>query len=279
MLWTALETRCQRYLIDPAINYQTLLKEAEEDLCRAGFLLHSSETQDAFTDVRAYPVPTGFVAAKIIRYKGEEVHFMYEHDMVLNLSGEVYAGYPWRYYITNTDTVNLDNFPTLGATKQTITAFADNTIIAAGTVRATLVDHGYSTGDVIVILATTSYNATETITVLDDDTFYFTATWVATETGTAHIQNNNIEIVYYRVPTAIEQALTSPTIEEKYHVKLIDYCLAIAYADDKSGKGIGYQQKWDLFVEETAFHNKPRPYKRQIPLKRRPVVEGLEFNI
>jgi len=65
-----------------------------------------------------------------------------------------------------------------------IASFADYGATVAGTVLATDVGHGRATGDVVAISATTNYNGTYVITVVSVDTFYFTATWVATETGT-----------------------------------------------------------------------------------------------
>jgi len=64
-------------------------------------------------------------------------------------------------------------------------AFADYSGTVAGTVRATDVGHELVTGCQIIISGTTSYNGTFTVTVVDADTFYFTATWVADDaTGT-----------------------------------------------------------------------------------------------
>jgi hypothetical protein len=60
-----------------------------------------------------------------------------------------------------------------------ITAFADYSGTVAGTVLATCATHGLTTGDYITIRGTTSYNGLFQITKVDDNTFYFTDTWVA----------------------------------------------------------------------------------------------------
>ena len=67
-----------------------------------------------------------------------------------------------------------------------IASVADYSGTVAGTVLITDVGHGLSTGDNITILGTTSYNGQYSITKVDADTFYATATYVATETGTWH---------------------------------------------------------------------------------------------
>jgi len=70
------------------------------------------------------------------------------------------------------------------STNKAITAFADYSGTVAGTVMATSVGHGLS-GSIanIQISGTSDYDGVYTITVIDVDTFYFTATWVATDTG------------------------------------------------------------------------------------------------
>lgn len=60
-----------------------------------------------------------------------------------------------------------------------ITAYTDYGGTVAGTVKATSAAHGLTTGDVITIRGTTSYNGIFAITVIDVDNFYFTDTWVA----------------------------------------------------------------------------------------------------
>lgn len=60
-----------------------------------------------------------------------------------------------------------------------ITAYADYGATVAGTVKATSAAHGLTTGDIITIRGTTSYNGVFEITVIDADNFYFTDTWVA----------------------------------------------------------------------------------------------------
>jgi len=62
-----------------------------------------------------------------------------------------------------------------------ITVFADYTGTVAGTVLVTDASHTLSTGDSVTISGTTSYNGTFTVTKVDGNTFYITATWVAND--------------------------------------------------------------------------------------------------
>ena len=64
-----------------------------------------------------------------------------------------------------------------------ITAVADYSGTVAGTVLITSAAHGLTTGFTILISGTTSYDGRYSITKVDANTFYITATFVATETG------------------------------------------------------------------------------------------------
>jgi hypothetical protein len=70
-----------------------------------------------------------------------------------------------------------------GSTKA-ITAIANYNSTVPGTVLATSATHGLATNDIVSILGTTNYNGVYKITRVDANSFYFTATWGATETGT-----------------------------------------------------------------------------------------------
>ena len=84
-------------------------------------------------------------------------------------------------------------------TSKQITAFADYSGTVAGTVKATSVAHGLTGTSTKQITGTVNYNGSKTITVIDADSFYFTATWVASETGWWSIStegNNNTAVGY-----------------------------------------------------------------------------------
>jgi hypothetical protein len=71
----------------------------------------------------------------------------------------------------------------LKLTSKAITAFANYGATVAGTVKATSVGHGLTGTTTKEITGTVNYNGSKSVTVIDVDNFYFTATWVATETG------------------------------------------------------------------------------------------------
>jgi hypothetical protein len=72
----------------------------------------------------------------------------------------------------------LHNFIFDAGSTGAITAFANYTGTVAGTVLVTSGTHGLSTGDIITIRGTTSYNGIFSVTVVDASTFYITDTWV-----------------------------------------------------------------------------------------------------
>ncbi len=81
-------------------------------------------------------------------------------------------------------------------TSVAITAFSDYSGTVAGTVRATCT-HGLPSGTTgVKIIGTDDYNGEHTVTYIDSSYFYFTATFVATETGT---MTKNVDIVLARL--------------------------------------------------------------------------------
>lgn len=75
-------------------------------------------------------------------------------------------------------------YPILESLTGTISAFANYGATVTGTVKVTDTAHGLASNQSVTIAGTTNYNGTYLITKIDADTFYITATWVATETGT-----------------------------------------------------------------------------------------------
>lgn len=92
---------------------------------------------------------------------------------------EVYAANPIRYIYQNKYLYLKNNGGTCGS----ITNIVDYAATVAGTVLVTSEAHDLTTGNKVDISSTTDYNATYTITVVDVDTFYVTATYVADETS------------------------------------------------------------------------------------------------
>jgi hypothetical protein len=129
---------------------------------------------------------------------------MGEHALYSNTTGyqNLAMGLQALYYNTtgyHNSAIGVNALINITPTAKAITAFAD---YSGGKVKATSLAHGRSTGNSVIISGTTNYNATYTITVIDADNFYFTATWVSTdgETGwwtlSGYAASNNTALGY-----------------------------------------------------------------------------------
>lgn len=96
-------------------------------------------------------------------------------------------------YGGNNTAVGLAAAQQMTPTSGTITSFEDYSGTVAGTVKANSTAHGLVNGNSITIVGTVNYNAKETITKIDDNSFYFTATWVESETGAWYKQTEATE--------------------------------------------------------------------------------------
>jgi hypothetical protein len=120
-----------------------------------------------------------------------------------------------------------------------ISAFADYGTTATGTVQATSSNHGLLTGDSITIADadTSAFNATHTITRIDDNSFYFTATWGADSTASWSSDNviNGLRITYhskYEEVTDITNNLyTNAGLDSSLHMSLVCYVKARLFED------------------------------------------------
>lgn len=111
-----------------------------------------------------------------------------------------------------------------------ITAFADYSGTVAGAVKVTDASHGLITGNSITIAGTTNYNGTYTITSIDSDTFYITATWVATETGT-WTRNHYVPFVYIQKVDDLVNPTDSNAITTYYPDLLLEGSSYYMYRD------------------------------------------------
>ena len=95
-------------------------------------------------------------------------------DETLSMSSEK----GWKFANARISSVDVNN--------TAITAFADHSGTVSGTVLATSTAHGLLTGDLATIKdgSIGAYDGDEVVTKVTDDTFYFTATFSATETAT-----------------------------------------------------------------------------------------------
>lgn len=95
-------------------------------------------------------------------------------------------------------------FNCIARDSSSITVFADYTGTVSGTVLVTDTSHPYVSGDMITISdgSVGSYDGDEVITVVDSNSYYFTATFVSTETATANWTSQQF-IYRYQRPTSI----------------------------------------------------------------------------
>ena len=132
-------------------------------------------------------------------------------------------------------TEKYDTFQGSGSSGS-ITVFAD---YGSGRVKATSPNHGLLSDDSITIAdATTStHNGTHSITRIDDDNFYFTATWGEDSTASWSSDNviNGIRITYhskYEEVTAITNDLyTNVGLDSALHNSVVCYVKARLFED------------------------------------------------
>ena len=99
-----------------------------------------------------------------------------------------------------------------------VTTFTDYSGTVAGTVEITDASHGLATGDSITIAGTTNYNGVETITKIDDNNFYITATYVAEAGGATKtwIKNYYIPFVYMKGLAYLSDSATENVLSYMY---------------------------------------------------------------
>lgn len=115
------------------------------------------------------------------------------YDQVLEETLAAGPEFGW-LFATRRGSVNVNN--------TAITVVADYSGTVSGTVLVTSASHDLQSGDTATITDTTSYNGDKVITVVSSDTFYFTDTFVATETGT--VQWTSDEFTYrFARPTSL----------------------------------------------------------------------------
>jgi hypothetical protein len=101
-------------------------------------------------------------------------------------------------------------FNCISRDSSSITVFADYSGTVTGTVLVTDTGHPYVSGDVITISdgSVGSYDGDQVVTVVDANSYHFTATFVSTETATANWTSQ--EFIYrYKRPTSIRVTRTS----------------------------------------------------------------------
>jgi hypothetical protein len=134
-------------------------------------------------------------------------------------------------------------YPIPPSTAGVIVSVANYTATVTGTVKITDVGHGLSTGATITISGTTNYNGNYSVTVIDDDSFYITATYVATETGTWIIYTTAY-LEYFTHIRRLEGDNDVPDLAEKWMWLVRTGAMAKVYQ---------YQNKESLFNTTQAL--------------------------
>lgn len=102
----------------------------------------------------------------------------------------------WKFARWRASSIDVDS--------TSVTVFADYSSTVSGTVKATSTAHGLVSNDLVAISAGSvgSYDGDHTITKIDADNFYFTDTFVSTETATVSWTSQEFTYRYAR-PTSI----------------------------------------------------------------------------
>jgi len=114
--------------------------------------------------------------------RGGEQIFLRDVNVSDGYSIERMAAEQWRTYthiVIGDPDMSAEAYRYTGEQTGAISAFADYSATVAGTIEVTAAAHGFVTGNTVVISGTTNYNGTYILTVIDADTFYVTAVWVA----------------------------------------------------------------------------------------------------
>ena len=142
---------------------------------------------------------------QIINPSGEESD---EYDILSQIPDPVTEAW-WFNDITGTNVDGLHNILyKLRTTDINITAFSNYGSIVYGTVRATSVAHGLTSGMYVVIDDSTNYNGAHYITVIDENSFYFTDTWVANDgacTATLEYRSTFYPYVFCKAEAGVDK--------------------------------------------------------------------------
>ena len=136
-------------------------------------------------------------------------------------------------------TEKYDTFQGSGNLSGTITAFIDYDGTVSGTTRVASTAHGLATGDRVTITSSPDsyYDGNYTITITSVDSFYFTKTYSAEDSGTftSLFIDNGLRITYkskYETVTSITENLdTDIGLDTSLHPSLVCYAKSRLYED------------------------------------------------
>ena len=138
--------------------------------------------------------------------RAQNVSLVYQFEL-----DKLTAKYKWRF-ARKSITIDL---PT-----SSITVFADHSGTVIGTVLATDTGHPYVTGETVNIFdgCVGSYDGDRVVTRVDDNSYYFTADFVSTETATARWTSDAYEW-RFAIPTDLTDIIKIGTGIEDYAVQ------------------------------------------------------------
>lgn len=135
-----------------------------------------------------------------------------EYDVLSQIPSPV-TGTWWFNDLTGTLVDGLHNIVyKLKTTDIAITAFADYGSTVYGTVKGSCIGHGLVTGMYLDITGSTNYNGEHYITRIDNDSFYFTDTWVSNDgasTGTLAYKSTFYPYVYCASEAGVDKMFSN----------------------------------------------------------------------
>ena len=254
--------------LDTPILYalNTIQRDAINQINFQELMVHDTTSLQLAEDTTNYDLPTDFVKMIIAwnndQYQQELQRIVpREYKNYLSDVDTTTGTYP-QYYDLLDSAANIKQiylFPLKASlTTGTIASVADYSGTVAGTVLATDTSHGLSTGNTITIVTTggTDYSGTYEVTYVSANTFYFTATWVATGSGT-WTKLDYVPFVYQKRLDDLTATGNANILTTYYQDLYIEGAAYIMYRDEI------YRDK----PEQIAFRQ--QQYQKQIDLIRK----------
>jgi hypothetical protein len=138
----------------------------------------SANGRSRFLDVKNWPITA---VSSVTDQDGNALTQGHSNDYIFDKFSIISNDGPW----AKGDLNYIVSYEAGYAEVKSISAFANYGTTISGTVLATSGAHGMAAGTTanVTISGTTNYNGVYTVTYVNANSFYFTATWVANETG------------------------------------------------------------------------------------------------
>lgn len=244
-------------------------KKAIENACdseRPMWFMKTKGSDITIANVHTYAFPSDWrqtIQIKVDGYKydkipEDEVHERYE---LPNSPVPILSSFQARaYYEYGTDYVLIPTPSTAPSTSSVTSITSSSTSCTV-----TQTDHGYVSGDYITIAGAneTAYNGKFRITVVDEDTYTYTASSAPSATpatGTITAKKDNIEIWYFKKPTLPTATTSSIVIPDEYEDLIVSYAegryWSSAHKRAKSSDAFTEYESWiDKITKENIRHS------------------------